>query len=252
MQNHFLDHTFGEQHVTPDERRQRIRTLFDAIAGRYDLMNDLMSLGIHRWWKRRMVTHLPQTGVVVDLAGGTGDVARLLARVPTRQVVVCDPSGPMMQAGRARAASASLHWLGAEAEALPFADGSVALLTVAFGLRNVTHLQAALAEVARVLAPGGVFVCLEFSRPAWWLRPFYNAYSRVVIPRLGAWVARERSAYDYLIESIRRFPAQAEFAQAIAAAGLEAVSWRNLSFGIACLHRGVKPVPSTFQVDGVT
>ncbi|MBI4755722.1 MAG: class I SAM-dependent methyltransferase, partial [Betaproteobacteria bacterium] len=124
---------------------------------------------------------------------------------------------------------------------LPLADDSVDLLTVAFGLRNVTRLDAALAEIARVLRPGGLFLCLEFSRPHFWLRPFYDLYSFLVIPRLGAWIARQPAAYHYLVESIRRFPDQREFADHIARAGLGEVGWRNLSFGIACLHRAVKP-----------
>ncbi|MDY0011873.1 MAG: class I SAM-dependent methyltransferase [Rhodocyclaceae bacterium] len=247
MKDDGLDHSFGYQAVAPAERQRRIRKLFQAVAPRYDLMNDVMSMGIHRLWKRRFVADLPRRGVVVDLAGGTGDVGRLLAREPGRRVVVCDPSLAMMAAGQQRSASPSdpIAWAAGEAERLPFADGSVAVLTVAFGLRNTTHLAAALAEAARVLAPGGVFACLEFSRPAAWLRPFYDLYSFLVIPRLGAWIAREPAAYQYLVESIRRFPDQGEFAGMIRQAGLEQVGWRNLSFGIACIHKAVKPLATS-------
>jgi demethylmenaquinone methyltransferase/2-methoxy-6-polyprenyl-1,4-benzoquinol methylase len=148
----------------------------------------------------------------------------------------------MMQAGRSRGDAPSLRWLGGEAERLPFADGSVQALTVAFGLRNTTHLAAALTEIHRVLAPGGQFACLEFSRPQWWLKPFYDAYSFLVIPRLGAWVAKAPEAYQYLVESIRRFPDQRSFAQMVGEAGFGEVRWRNVSFGIACIHTGRKPI----------
>ena len=232
-----LDQSFGREQVTADERQKRIRHVFDAVAPRYDLMNDLMSFGIHRLWKRTLRRACRDAdGPVVDLAGGTGDVARLLAGTG-RHVVVCDPSLPMMAAGRGRG-DAAIGWLAGEAERLPFADGSVGLLTVAFGLRNATRLDAALSEIHRVLKPGGRFVCLEFSRPQWWLAPFYDLYSFLVIPRLGAAVAGEPAAYQYLVESIRRFPDQHGFAGMIEAAGFTAVRWRNVSFGIACLHFG--------------
>lgn len=234
-----LDRSFGRQHVAVDERKTRIRRVFEAVAPRYDLMNDLMSFGIHRLWKRtlrRRVAHVG--GKVVDLAGGTGDVARLLLD-PRRTVTVCDPSEAMMAAGRAKG-PAGLAWIAGEAEALPFATGSVDLLTISFGLRNATRLAAALAEIHRVLKPGGRFVCLEFSRPQPWLAPFYDLYSWLVIPRLGAAVARQPIAYQYLVESIRRFPDQREFADLISAAGFVNARWENLSFGIACLHFGEK------------
>ncbi len=235
-----LDNSFGNQAVSAAERRRRIGVVFDAIAPRYDLMNDLMSFGIHRLWKRTLARRVAGTGgLAVDLAGGTGDVARLLVG-GERRVVVCDPSLPMMMAGRTRG-STGMTWLAGEAEKLPFADASVDLLTVAFGLRNATHLGSALAEIRRVLKPGARFVCLEFSRPAKWLAPFYDLYSFLVIPRLGALVAREPLAYQYLVESIRRFPDQAEFARLMEQSGLGDVHWKNVSFGIACLHFGTCP-----------
>jgi demethylmenaquinone methyltransferase/2-methoxy-6-polyprenyl-1,4-benzoquinol methylase len=227
--------SFGEMKVTADERRQRIRRVFDVVAPRYDLMNDLMSFGIHRVWKRTLAARcLPGRGVAVDLAGGTGDVARLLA-AQGWSVTVCDPSRPMMTTGR-QSGDTHLHWVAGEAECLPFADASVDLLTVSFGLRNATRLDRSLAEIHRVLAYGGRMVCLEFSRPQAWLAPSYDLYSRLVIPRLGAAVAGAPEAYNYLIESIRRFPDQDEFAAMISAAGFDTVAWENLSFGIACLH----------------
>ncbi len=235
-----LAHSFGRQPVAPDERRARIRAVFEVVAPRYDLMNDLMSFGIHRLWKRTLRRRCAGIrGQVVDLAGGTGDVARLLAD-GERVVTVCDPSLAMMAAGRAQG-GVPLNWLAGEAEALPFAANSVDLLTVSFGLRNATRLPAALAEIHRVLKPGGRFVCLEFSRPVRWLAPFYDLYSWLVIPRLGAAMAGQPIAYQYLVESIRRFPDQSAFAELVGAAGFINVRWENLSFGIACLHFGEKP-----------
>ena len=233
-----IDHSFGREAVSSEQRRARIRRVFDAVAPRYDLMNDLMSLGIHRLWKRTLARRVAGgTGRVVDVAGGTGDVARLL-RSPGREVTVCDPSAAMMAVGRQRGDSADLQWLEGEAEQLPLADASVDLLTISFGLRNATQVGAALAEMRRVLRPGGCFVCLEFSRPQPWLAPMYDLYSRWVIPRLGAAVAGEPEAYQYLIESIRRFPDQRELAGLMRQAGFTDVRWENLSFGIACLHFG--------------
>lgn len=234
-----IDGSFGRHRVSADERRARIRRVFEAVAPRYDLMNDLMSFGIHRLWKRTLARRVAAScGVTVDLAGGTGDVARLL-RAPARQVVVCDPSLPMMRAGRER--DTALAWVAGEAEALPFPAASVDLLAVSFGLRNATRLEAALGEIRRVLKPGGRFVCLEFSRPYRWFAPFYDLYSYLVIPRLGAAVARAPEAYTYLVESIRRFPDQRGFAALMENAGFSAVRWENLSFGIACLHFGERP-----------
>lgn len=234
-----IDESFGRQRVSADERKSRIRRVFEAVAPRYDLMNDLMSFGIHRLWKRTLARRCSDViGTAVDLAGGTGDVARLLVS-DARRVVVCDPSCAMMNAGRRR--GGTLEWLAGEAEALPFADASVDLLTVSFGLRNATKLEAALAEIHRVLKPGGRFVCLEFSRPYWWFAPFYDLYSYLVIPRLGAAVARNSEAYQYLVDSIRRFPDQRGFAALMEKAGFTGVHWGNVSFGIACLHFGEVP-----------
>lgn len=234
-----LNGSFGRERVGADERRSRIRRVFEAVAPRYDLMNDLMSFGIHRLWKRTLARRCRDVaGTVVDLAGGTGDVARLLVR-GDRRITVCDPSRAMMNEGRHR--GGALDWLAGEAEALPLGGASVDLLTISFGLRNATQLEAALAEIRRVLKPGGRFVCLEFSRPYWWFAPFYDLYSYLVIPRLGAAVARNPEAYQYLVDSIRRFPDQRGFAALMEAAGFTNVRWENVSFGIACLHFGEVP-----------
>ncbi len=235
-----LSQTFGHDQVDPAERERRIRAVFDAVARRYDLMNDLMSFGIHRRWKRRLaVLAAPRPGqTLADVAGGTGDVAALLA-APGRQVIVVDPSRPMMEVGRQRGLQ-HVQWLEGAAEALPLPDASVDTLTIAFGIRNATALPQALAEMHRVLKPGGRLLCLEFSTPAPWLRPAYRLFSRWVIPRLGAWIVRAPGAYRYLVESIERFPDQRQFAQMVEQAGFRQVRFENLSFGIACIHSGVR------------
>ena len=236
-----LSRTFGNENVDPAEREARIRRVFDTVAPRYDLMNDLMSMGTHRLWKRALARMAaPRAGqVIVDLAGGTGDVAALMAG-PDRLVSVCDPSLPMMAAGRARDRGRRLAWLAATGERLPFAAGSIDTLTISFGIRNVTDMPAALAEIRRVLKPGGRFLCLEFSRPWGPIRPLYNAFSFTVIPRLGAWIARAPEAYSYLVESIRRFPDQEQMKAIIERSGFADVRYRNLMFGIACVHAATK------------
>lgn len=233
---------FGRRVVATDERRRLVRDTFAAVAPRYDLMNDLMSFGIHRLWKRRfaaLCVARPDEAIV-DLAGGTGDIALLLARGGARPIVV-DPSPEMMRAGRPRTGATGLRWVAAEAERLPFADASVDLATISFGIRNVTELGVALREIARVLKPGGRFACLEFSRAHWLIRPGYDLWSRTAIPLLGAAVAGRIEAYRYLIESIRAFPDQEAFAQALREAGLADVRYRNFSFGIAAAHFARKP-----------
>ena len=236
-----LSRTFGKYTVDEVERERRIRRVFEAVAARYDLMNDLMSLGIHRRWKRRLVRlAAPAAGqVIVDLGGGTGDVAALMA-APDRQVTVCDPSQPMMDVGLARG-HAHVDSLLVTGEAIPLPSASVDTLTIAFGIRNVTRIEDALTEVLRVLKPGGRFLCLEFSRPWAPVRPLYNLFSFAVIPRLGAWIAQVPEAYHYLVESIRRFPDQRAFKTLIEQAGFVDVQYRNLSFGIACIHVGQRP-----------
>ncbi|MBK6788850.1 MAG: class I SAM-dependent methyltransferase [Betaproteobacteria bacterium] len=239
-----LSRTFGYQSVEENEREQRIRRVFEAVARRYDLMNDLMSMGIHRLWKRTLVRlAAPRAGqLIVDLAGGTGDVAARLAAAD-RVVAVCDPSVPMMQAGRARG-HRHVQWLAGTGENMPLPVGSVDTITIAFGIRNVTRIEDALAEALRVLKPGGRFLCLEFSTPWAPVRPFYNFFSFAVIPRLGAMVAQAPEAYTYLVESIRRFPDQRSFQALMQQAGFGDVSYRNLSLGIACIHVGTKPAPA--------
>jgi demethylmenaquinone methyltransferase/2-methoxy-6-polyprenyl-1,4-benzoquinol methylase len=239
---------FGFRQVPEREKAPLIRAIFDSVAARYDLMNDLMSAGVHRWWKDEMVGQLkPRAGQrLLDVAGGTGDIAlrafpRLAQGAARGGAVVCDVSEPMLAIGRARALDqgilTGIEWLCADAERLPVADRSVDLYTVGFGLRNVTHIDRALAEARRVLKPGGHFMCLEFTpeiTPL--LQPLYDLYSFQFVPLLGQVVTGDRDAYAYLVESIRRFPRQSELAEMIARAGLEQVKFRNLTGGVAALH----------------
>jgi demethylmenaquinone methyltransferase/2-methoxy-6-polyprenyl-1,4-benzoquinol methylase len=234
---------FGFREVPAEEKMRLVRGVFDSVATRYDLMNDLMSLGIHRLWKAVFIDILrPRHNMhLLDVAGGTGDIAfRFLERGGGR-VTVCDLTEEMVAVGRNRAIDRGIvkgvDWIVGDAEALPIADASVDAYSIAFGLRNVTRIDRALEEARRVLKPGGRFLCLEFSRLAWpWLEPLYDRYSFSVLPALGQWVVGDRESYEYLAESIRRFPAQEELAERIAAAGLEQVTYRNLSGGIAAIH----------------
>jgi demethylmenaquinone methyltransferase / 2-methoxy-6-polyprenyl-1,4-benzoquinol methylase len=236
---------FGFRRVREEEKAPLVRGVFDSVAPRYDLMNDLMSGGVHRRWKDAMVAWLaPRPGqVLVDVAGGTGDVAqRALPRLlPGGGAIVSDINARMVEVGRGRAIDrgvlGGLEWVCADAERLPFAARSADLYTIAFGLRNLTHLAAGLAEARRVLKPGGRFVALEFT-PAVTplLQPLYDLYSFQVLPRLGQIVTGDGDAYRYLVESIRRFPRQGVVAEAIAEAGLDRVRYRNLAGGIAALY----------------
>jgi len=238
MEQHDLDNSFGNQHVNSEEREKLIRRVFDKVAPRYDLMNDAMSFGIHRLWKQKLVRLAkPQANqMIVDLAGGTGDVAIKMER-PDNLVLVAEPSLSMMKEGKKRH---TINCVASTGEQLALADNSVDTLTIAFGIRNMTHMGNALEEILRVLKPGGRVLCLEFSKPYKWLKPFYDLYSYLVIPRLGAWIAKQPEAYTYLIESIRRFPDQKEMKLIMEKHGYTDVSYSNLSFGIACIHIGTK------------
>ncbi|SRR5258706_1753594 len=240
---------FGYRDVAPEEKPALVREIFSSVARRYDLMNDLMSMGVHRLWKDAFVDWLnPQPGLaILDVAGGTGDIAfRIADRVAGRgeaEITVCDINPDMLAEGmrRPRPATGKITWLCGDAENLPIESESRDAYTIAFGIRNTTHLEKALGEARRVLRPGGRFLCLEFSRVAApWLDELYDAYSFAVLPRLGEAVAGDGAAYRYLAESIRRFPAQAPFARMIAGAGFSQVKFRNLSGGIAAMHSGWK------------
>ncbi len=237
---------FGFQDIPAEEKAGRVRDVFDAVAPAYDLMNDLMSFGAHRLWKEAMVDALkPRAGMeVLDLAGGTGDIAtRILRREPEVQVTVCDINAAMLAEGRDAAINRgqlhNMERICGDAEKLPFADRSFDACTMAFGLRNVTHTALALAEIKRVLRPGGQFLCLEFSPcVADWAKPAYDFYSFRVIPHLGKMVAGSSAPYQYLVESIRRFHTPEELARLMQDAGLDVVKWRNMSGGVVALHTG--------------
>jgi demethylmenaquinone methyltransferase/2-methoxy-6-polyprenyl-1,4-benzoquinol methylase len=236
---------FGFRRVDATDKPGLVRGVFDSVAERYDLMNDLMSGGVHRLWKTAMIDWLAPRPAwhVLDVAGGTGDIARaILDRTDGRaHVMVCDLTPAMVEVGRDRTLDSGratgLSWIGGDAERLPIADRSIDAYTIAFGLRNVTHVNGALAEARRVLKPGGRFLCLEFSRVVLpMLDRLYDLYSFKVLPALGGAVTGDRAAYEYLVESIRRFPAQDELAALMTAAGLDRVKYRNLTGGIAALH----------------
>jgi len=246
--------SFGYRDVPEDEKSGMIRDVFSSVASNYDLMNDLMSGGVHRIWKDIFVDWLnPQPGWrVLDVAGGTGDIAfRIDAKVKKRgghaDIVVSDINFEMLKAGTARpeakakSEDGGFAWLCADGERMPIADETCDAFTIAFGIRNVTHVERVLEEAFRVLKPSGRFLCLEFSRvTAPGLDDLYDAYSFAVLPRLGELVAGNGEAYRYLAESIRRFPAQGPFAKMIAKAGFANVKVRNLAAGIAAMHSGWK------------
>ena len=233
--------TFGATQVEEAERRAFVRNLFDQVAPRYDLMNDLMSFGLHRLWKRAAVAATSAapgtaTGTVIDLAGGTGDLALALRkRLPEARIILADASPGMVEVARRRA-SGQIDCRVAEGEELPFADASAEAVMLSFGLRNMTDPPKALREVRRVLKPGGRLVLLEFSEPDGWFAPFYNLFSRFVIPALGALVSGNRKAYRYLIDSIRLFPDAETMAAELRAAGFADVTLRRFVFGVAVLH----------------
>ncbi len=239
---------FGFQTVAEEDKAGMVHGVFTRVANRYDVMNDLMSVGVHRLWKDAMMDWLaPRPGQkLLDVAGGTGDIAfRFLARAPGAHASVCDLTESMLVEGRKRAEAEnradSLDWTVGDAMALPFAANSFDVYTISFGIRNITRIPDALAEAYRVLRPGGRLMVLEFSQlpnPA--LQWAYDRYSFNVIPLLGQIVANDRDSYQYLVESIRKFPDQEAFATLIRQAGFDQVKYRNLSLGIAALHSGWK------------
>ncbi|MBW8829821.1 MAG: bifunctional demethylmenaquinone methyltransferase/2-methoxy-6-polyprenyl-1,4-benzoquinol methylase UbiE [Burkholderiales bacterium] len=237
---------FGFQKVDETQKASRVRSVFDSVASKYDVMNDLMSMGLHRAWKAYTVgvANVRLGDRVLDIAGGTGDLAKAFAKKvgPTGTVVHTDINEAMLRQGRDRLLDEGLVLPTSicDAEALPFATGSFDLVTVAFGLRNMTHKERALAEMNRVLRVGGRLLVLEFSKVAAPLQKPYDWYSFKVLPRLGQWVAGDAESYRYLAESIRMHPGQAELKEMMKAAGFGHVDVHNLSAGVVALHAGIK------------
>jgi demethylmenaquinone methyltransferase/2-methoxy-6-polyprenyl-1,4-benzoquinol methylase len=243
---------FGFREVPAGDKQRLVDDVFRKVAARYDLMNDLMSGGLHRAWKDAMVAWLapPRRSAspfsVLDIAGGTGDIAfRIADRSEGAVITIADINGDMLAVGRERGAerrmSHRISFVEANAETLPFDGGRFDAVTIAFGIRNVPRIDAALAEAFRVLKPGGRFLCLEFSAvDVAVLDKVYELYSFNVIPMIGSWVVGDEAPYRYLVESIRKFPNQARFAAMVEAAGFARVAVRNLSGGIAAMHSGWK------------
>jgi demethylmenaquinone methyltransferase/2-methoxy-6-polyprenyl-1,4-benzoquinol methylase len=239
---------FGNQTVAEGDKAGMVHGVFTNVASKYDVMNDVMSVGIHRLWKDAMMDWLaPRAGQsLLDVAGGTGDISfRFLNRAPGASAVVCDMTESMLIEGRKRAEATSfadnLDWVVGDAMQLPFPDNSFDVYTISFGIRNVTRISDALAEAYRVLRPGGRLMVLEFSQlPVPAMQWAYDRYSYNVIPRMGQAIAGDRESYQYLVESIRKFPDQETFAGMISDAGFDQVKYRNLSMGIAALHSGWK------------
>lgn len=241
---------FGFKSVSLDEKTSLIRNVFRSVASKYDLMNDLMSVGMHRLWKKEFLAQIPDfNGSLLDMASGTGDIAHKYYKTAkayglSPNIIACDPSTEMLKEGKNNGIDngiLNIKYQVTTAEKLPFDDKSFDYYTVAFGVRNFTDIQAALQEAYRVLKPGGKFLCLEFShieKPI--LEPFYDFYSMNIIPFIGKIVAKDESSYRYLVESIRKFPKQYEFKKMIEEAGFKKVDYMNLSCGIVAIHTGYK------------
>lgn len=243
-----MTHTthFGFETVEPEEKTRRVRGVFDSVASHYDVMNDVMSLGLHRLWKRDFTSNLRLRDghKVLDLAGGTGDISFLMRKRAHCEISVCDINHEMLKVGQQRAKTKGyeeLEWITGNAESLPFPDNHFDVCTIAFGIRNVTDIPKALREIHRVLKTGGQFACLEFSEvKSAALKPIYERYSFDLIPQFGEWIAKDKESYRYLVESIRKFPNQLRFKEMMREAGFENVSHRNLTGGVVAIHKGWK------------
>lgn len=242
---------FGFKTVDPEQKEPLVREVFNNVASQYDLMNNLMSLGIHHWWKKKFIEKLPHTKRdLIDVAAGTADIARLyqlqaLANFNQPKIVVCDINIKMLLAGRNKLIDnnilTGIEFTCANAEALPFADNSFDYYTIAFGLRNIVQTKQALLEAKRVLRPGGKFLCLEFSKPTnHQFNKLYDYYSFKIIPKLGGLVSNNEAAYRYLVESIRKFYNQQELLILIKDCGFIQVNYENLTGGITAIHWGYK------------
>jgi demethylmenaquinone methyltransferase/2-methoxy-6-polyprenyl-1,4-benzoquinol methylase len=238
---------FGFETINESEKESRVRGVFDSVANKYDLMNDFMSAGLHRLWKQEMVAKLsPRDGQkILDVAGGTGDIAFRIRDKADALVTVCDINQSMLNEGKNRAIDQNrltgLDWICGNAEALPFEDASFDAYTIAFGIRNVTHVDKAIEEAYRVLKVGGRFLCLEFSQvPSPLLSKLYEKYSFHVIPWIGEKITGDRASYQYLVESIRKFPNQQKFTDMIKAAGFGNATYQNMTQGVVALHSARK------------
>lgn len=240
--------SFGEKPVDPHEKTNLVLGVFDSVATRYDIMNDVMSGGIHRLWKDSLIKQInPQAGdMILDVAGGTGDIAfrHYAATNGEAKITVSDINESMLKVGQDRAYDRgivkNMDWIAANAESLPFADDSFDIYTIAFGLRNVTHIDDALKDAARVLKPGGRFYCLEFSHvdnPI--VKKIYDVYSDILIPAFGEVVAKDRDSYQYLVESIRKFPRREALKQRLLRAGFSKARFRTMTFGVVAVHEAV-------------
>jgi len=244
---------FGFKNVNREEKAGLVKEIFSGVAKKYDLMNDLMSVGVHRIWKNKMVEEVVASGdniKCIDVAGGTGDIAFRIAKKMHKENVQCaidvvDINQEMLDVGKSRAVDlnlfSDLKFTCCDGEKLSFADETFDFFTIAFGIRNFTNIDKALLEAHRVLKPGGKFICLEFSKVNdYFLQKIYDIYSFKMIPTIGEIVLKDRASYQYLVESIRKFPAQDEFKKMITTAGFKNASYKNLSFGAAAIHTGIK------------
>lgn len=231
------------------DKSQLVKEVFDSVANRYDIMNDIMSLGMHRLWKDKMVNsvHFTKNSKVLEIAGGTGDIAiRIARKEPSTQITVCDINQNMLDKGRDKAINSNqlnFNWVCANAESLPFEDSEFDYYTVAFGIRNFSDRKRALSEAYRVLKPDGKFICLEFAPMHYQneiFTKFYDLYSFKVIPKIGSIVAKDKGSYEYLVRSIREFPTQTNFKMEIEEVGFRSVEFDNTSYGIVALHIGTK------------
>lgn len=248
MQSNPESQWFGEESVTPEQKTRKVIGVFDSVASSYDVMNDFMSAGLHRLWKDHLIRKIrPRAGLhYLDVAGGTGDIAfRIRAKAgKDARITLCDLNTEMLMVGRDRAidkGQQDFEWITGNAQNLPLPDNSVDVYTIAFGLRNVTLIDDALTEALRVLKPGGRFYCLEFSQVTEpMLRRIYDFYSYRFIPKMGEIVAKDRDSYQYLVESIRKFPTQKALQKRMESAGFSRCRFENLTFGVVAIHEGVK------------
>lgn len=234
---------FGFKEVETKKKQGMVQGVFSTVASKYDIMNDLMSFGLHRLWKDEAIKELQPSSddILLDVAGGTGDISWRFLQAGGGSAVVSDLNKEMLEQGKLKHSSDKLSWVHANAEELPFSDNQFDFYTISFGIRNVTHIDKVLKEAHRVLKPGGKFVCLEFSNVTnEVVKKFYDFYSFTIIPMIGKFVADSPQSYEYLVESIRKFPTAIAFADMIKDAGFNCIEFRKMSFGVVAIHVGYK------------